>query len=440
MALGRIAGVRMTTGLGLIRIDLQTGARDTFEGWDSVSWLAPAAEGWIVTGRRRGQARGVYRLPSSGEPELLIADSNVTGIGIREDRLAILTDLRLPETSIEGSTLLVYETPLPVARALGPLCAPLTAKSLSEIASTVLEKAEEGWPFRSGDEIRECAGRARRLVRDQSGRDFPRVDAELDRYISEIHAQRVDLSAAGELLLGVLFAAHFLDQGATWVAGQPPIRFWQPHIVSIDSTPTAAAYSPASVIASTLHDDLGYWRPVSSIKERLRGRKLYMGIDRDSLVRALTNEPSPDLLLLSKPERTLELLEAVRSVPENDYLREQVYRLLVRRGDYETLENLSQEFARRENAILVDRKAWFLARAKTVVGAEEQGMLIEELKKTIEKNPRSESLYYALGVAYESRGDSRRGDRCYRRVLELSPPRDLEALVREKLRESEFSE
>ncbi|MBI4603719.1 MAG: hypothetical protein HY721_17330 [Planctomycetes bacterium] len=421
----------------LLIVTLDSGETKTLGGWRSVSSLGPAGDGWVVTGRPFGRPGGVYLVSRDGALDLLISGPEARGVAARDGSLIFLNTTRPPQSSAGAcDTLLAYEVSLDVTRKHGPLSLPFSAALLSGIGHEVLHDARDGWPFRTGEEVLECARRAREMARLRVGREFPTHDESFDRLTEEVFYGRAELSAHGEVLLGILLAAGFLERGAAWVPSEklPGTGLWQPRIVQTVDNPLAVAYSPADVIASTLHDDEGMWRPARAISRYLKGRRLLLGLDRTTLQEAVDGTAVPDFALSVRRGDGAEIAEALRAAPGNEHLRERAYLHLASAGRHDLLSSIAAELAKRDGAPLLDRKAWFLARLETAKSAEELRALSRDIEEAIRRDPGEPSFCFYLGRAEESAGgDPKRARAAYRRVLKLQDRGELADRARERL-------
>ncbi|MBI4600722.1 MAG: hypothetical protein HY721_02065, partial [Planctomycetes bacterium] len=377
-----------------------------------------------------------YWVQGGGEAELLISGPECTGVAVEGGELTFLTSARLPGRGPPGDSLLAFRVSLEAARRHGPLSFPFSTSLLSRIADQVFRGAPDGWPFRSAGEIGECARRGVEVSRELAGRALPVHGRELDRVVGEAFRSRTELTSSGEVLLGVLLAAGFLERGAVWVPSPaaPARGFWQPRIVQTVDSIVAVGYSPADVIASTLHDGEGIWEPVATISRYLKGRKLLLGLDREALAEALAREPVPDLAAAARAGDAAAIGAALRAAPANELLRQRAYLQLSAEGRYDLVAEVAGELARREGAMLVDRKAWLLARTRTAAAGAELAALREDIRKAIEAHPGEASFYLFLGQACEREGgDLKRARACYHRVLKLEAKGDVADQARERL-------
>ena len=245
----RVESYPATNHVAIVPFD--GGAARQLEGWETVSTLAPAGDGWLLTGRREGEPSGIYRIAADGAAELLIADPDVTGVEQRGDELVLL---HRRELGVETKTR-AWAVPMESVRAHGRFCMPFTSARLSAIARRVFDGQADGWPFAAADDLRSCARRANEIAVELAGRPLPTTGRDLDRVLGAAAASTMELSGEGEVLLAVLLAAGWLEQGGEWVPGEAATgRFAQRRMQEPPDGLMTVVHSPLEVVASTLYD------------------------------------------------------------------------------------------------------------------------------------------------------------------------------------------
>jgi len=287
----------------------------------------------------------------------------------------------------------------------------------------VFDGQADGWPFAAADDLRSCARRANEIAVELAGRPLPTTGRDLDRVLGAAAASTMELSGEGEVLLAVLLAAGWLEQGGEWVPGEAATgRFAQRRMQEPPDGLMTVVHSPLEVVASTLYDTEGFWSPATQIVEGAQGRTILAGIDRGALQRALDERRGPDVAKLARGDAAA-IRAALDAAPANEYLRQRVYLQLASAGKYTVLAEIAGEFAASEKAATIDAKASIVARCQDDLPAEQLEPLSAAIQDAIRKEPDDASLYYYLGRVWERiEGEETNGEKstaCYQKALEL---------------------
>jgi len=414
-----------------------TGEETALGEWDA-SHIAPAADGWVVTGRPIGGDHGVHHLPRNGSPELWISGHDFIGVTSEGSYAVVAGGAHLPARGAAGGTAL-YRVELETLRRLGPATMPFGGRRLEEIATEALLRTEGGRDaiFATRESIEAFAALCRGISEERCGRPLPRGAVELDHVFFHWIRGASEIGEGGFTALCALLCEALFAGGGEWVPGRL-VAVAQPRRGGANrATASAWARSVPRIVAETLYDEEGYWQPVSGVLADLEGRTLLIGVDDDALLAALHERSDAPMYALLAAADPGPLLAHAREHPQNIYLRTEIYQHLAARGRHADIRALASTFLAAPEPLFIDVKADLAARLETAAAAERTELTVD-LGEAIRRFPRSPFLYEILGEACRRRADpsdDRRARLCFQQVLELVEEGELAERARRALEE-----
>jgi hypothetical protein len=419
----------------LVILDLTTAAMRTLGVWQSVASLAAAPDGWLVTGAPRDQTAGVYRFTRTGERSLLMSGRHVAAFPLEAGELFLVTTWHPPDVPAEEYALLGLRVPAAALAAHGPRFDPLTTSHVRQVAIAALGTlglaSNPTGVMADPATIRRFVEAASRASEARVGVPLPRDAEGIDRLLAEGMGDE-PLGQEAYLLLSALLADHLLAQKATWAAGKGQTNL----SLGVDLEPTndhAQGYLPLELVRSTLYDSEGWWNPATSIRDRLDGRALVIGVDLDAVkarVNALDRTGRDALLEKGK---VADIVAWLAVEPANVHLRDEAYTGLAAVGRASDLVAIAEPFlASRAYADVRASLAGRFAQAVTPAGLDPERYpeLVTDLRAAITAFPDESALYVLLAHVYE-KGGAADGPllaaACYHHVdeaMEWSPFRD----------------
>ena len=376
--------------------------------WDQLDCLAPAAGGWLVSGKPLGHGHGIYLVAPGGERELLVSGARLQGIELdASGRLLVISSDDAVWGQDPEAPLLAFA--MDDIRELGPACEPLNPSAWAEAAElAVAAWSASGEPNLAHEaDVRALARTFREVAHDQD-LPLPTTTAGLDSAIQLVGS---DQAIGGEcfLALGALLSEHLLDHGAEWVEGDK-VHFGMPGIFDegIPFHTLATARLPFENVEGIRMVEGGLWDPATTILGEALGRRILIGADQEALRAALEAARGPHL----DPGRMAlaELQQLFTEHPENEQLRSESYMAMAKRGRYDDLMVLASPFAWVDGAKALDLRC--LLAAQVNLGQAP----IDELREAYRKHGGVE-LLLLLGRAYVAAGDKQEeASACFREV------------------------
>lgn len=400
------------SGRILILLDPDTGEVEELGAWRQVDCLAPAPQGWLVTGEPEGGVRGVNLLGLDGAVELLVSGTGIWGCELTPNGRLLLACYE-PWVAFRGTGTSLYEIPLADVRESGPTCQPWNAPRLRDLAVAAAQDLgfdladprlfdEEDGPL--------ALARTARSLAAAAGRPLPELAAGLDVLFNQFAGESM-LGNEGSVLLAALLTEAMLGWGGQWVRGETTA--WGPpgdRATWLGENAFAVAFMPLAIVRGLEAED-GWYSPVTTIPSWVDGREILLGADPRTLEAALD---ACDQALQSLGEAEFrELSELFVRHAGNVHLRGRVYRDLVQAGRFAAVIGLAAPFATIESPESVDVMAWLGARVA-------QGEApVEELRSAYARFGDEQELLLLLGHVYRAQdGAKEKARACYQRVFE----------------------
>lgn len=404
----------------LLRLDLGKGVLTPLGRWFSVSHLAVAEGGWLVSGENVEGRQGVFLLRDGGGQELLV---NGRAIGLALEAGSLV--MRVAACPTHDDSACYLRSPLPLLAEQGPHFEPFTARQLNAIAAAArqqsgLRDASSEFPATRGASAAFFAA-ADALARQRTGSPLPTSPDAVDELMGRLSA--AELSGDGLVLAAVLVAEALVREGAEWVAplGRPgPLGSG----LAVRN-PGAIGVTPLALVAS-LGTEEGWYAPVGRLLGMAAGRRVLVGADPLALHEAAAAALPAELALLLRQGKTTQLRELLASRPGNLALRRHVYQQLAARRRDDVLAELSGGFAAVEGAASFDLGAAVASRLAAGPAPAAAEKLVSQLRDGIAREADEMQLYLLLGMAYEATARPDRAElakACYARIVaeEYSP-------------------
>lgn len=388
-------GVELASRETLVVVALKAKASTSLGEWASVTGLAAADSGWLVSGSPMKGDPGLHLVGKDGTAELLVAGS-ATGVTLEGGVLTFLSPC-LPDVE-KSNGRCIYRGPLEKIREHGKALGALDGPALNALAD------ELGDRLRAADSapaIAEVVASASALSHERSGMSLPTSAEGIDRLLVHLSGSD-DLSDGAVALLGALVTNRLVADGAEWVDGAAPSRATSLGGNGIEGgTLLAVAVRPLQVVMSTLFQEEGWSSPLSEIREQVEGRKILIGSDRAALIRKLREYELADAATMAREARPSKLEELLLAYPGNEFLREGIYRLMLASGQTERVIAVAGSLVKAGRATPTDRKAWLAARLITSSSSQQAEVLVTDLRHAIGQSPGTAGLYLILAAAYE---------------------------------------
>lgn len=393
-------------------------ARELPTRWRSVSMIAPAEGGWLVSGAPVGDDPGVWHLSTSGALTARVRSHFVRGLAERGGRLYISHYgvrpaphrlLAIPLEKLEGG---VRFAP-PSARELDPLARDAAVRlGLDPGLDAVRTRREE---------IEALCAVLDDLALDRIGESLGLPPEELDPvlqgWLSRV-VPRASRAAAHALMVRCLLA----HEGATWVDGARTSEPADSPVV-VGNTRTLAI-RPSILLDPRARVDVEISQIVADVRAMTAGRTLLLGEDPAALRAAAATLAGDSVAALVAEADSAALASLFERYPDNRRLRVEVYAELARLGRSSDLAELAAPRGRAGDSDIEDLRAWLAARCEGPLDEEQASRLVEHLRRAIRRFPREPSFHLLLGVAYRARGadhDIERARACFVQVTNRIP-------------------
>ncbi|MES2639405.1 MAG: hypothetical protein V4850_07965 [Myxococcota bacterium] len=396
----------------LVIVDLTTAATRTLGGaWQSVNSVAAGPDGWVVTGAPRDQTAGVYRITRTGERSLLMSGRHVAAFPLEAGELFLVTTWHPPDVPAEEYTLLGLRVPAAALAAHGPRFDPLTTSHVRQMAVAALGTlnlaSNPTGVMADPATIRRFVEAASRASEARVGVPLPRDAEGIDRLLADA-IREGPLGQEAYLLLSALLTDYLLAQKATWAAGKGQTNL----TLGIDLEPSndhALGYLPLELVRSTLYDSEGWWNPATTIRDRLDGRALVIGVDLDAVQARVNAAERTGRDALLENGKVAEIVAWLALEPTNVYLRDEVYTGLAAVGRASDLVVIAEPFLAKAPRAYADVRASLAGRftqALTPAGLdpERYPALVADLRAAIAEFPEASALYVLLAHVYEKGG------------------------------------
>ena len=401
--------------------------------WDVVTALGMSSTGWLITGKPRDGAPGIYQLDESGS-RLLISGNELTGIQADGKTLIFRTRTKLPGDVAGRYSEVIYEVPIDVVNRSGRNFMPLYSGIIERMAVRIFGRMEERSLginiFGDADSYASFVQMVEEEFQNTVGLPLPLETAYFDKVLGAM--QYETLQHESVIVLASLLCETLESNGAIHIPnGDAKQTSLEQSDFSKLHNDFAFAVNPVSVVQRCLlgHDD--WYDPAHSIVEQSQGRKVLFGTDFAAM-KAKCNEAQQDVKPVLDSLDATKIGELIASVPENVWLRRQIYGRLAAQKQWALIVDVAGNLAETGLLRLEDRKGLLAARMALEPESNELAQIIDQLKDAITEYPGEASFYVVLGQGYErEKGleSAMKAKACYQQALQLNPHYALKAHI-----------
>jgi hypothetical protein len=397
--------------------------------WTMVAAIAAATDGWLVTGKPRGHAAGVWLVRNDGAREalLLAPIGGLRALAADAATLTVMTSTGMGQQQIVALSREACGND-------GVRCQPFANRQLAAIGGRLLAALGSRAP-RTADEVKAARAQADEFAKEVAGAPLPTTPADVETLLEAAADWQEPLAAPGRMLLGLLAASAALSAGGEWVEGSAADwSDWHLRAATVQDTPFAVIVQPGSMVTSALDDSENY-ATLTADTEIRDGRPLLVGLDAGAL-RARVEALAPaGMDAAVRAGDVAALRTALEQQPAQRALRQHVYGLLAAHGQHDALLALAQRFAVGAECQPCDLVAWIAASSRKVTTTAEAKAWFDAALDAARKAPREASLYLWLGRAADRAfpDEPNKARPCYERALELAPYGDIATAARKAL-------
>lgn len=395
-------------------VDLASGAVAVFGDWREVSAVAPASDGWLVTGRPPDGPHGIWLVRANTAAEPLVTGLNLFGAGLAGDRLTFVTSDRRGGVH-------VLEAPLAACAAEGRHCLPFTTTGFQAVGRALVARLATSAP-RTAAEIADARTAAVELAAGL-GIPLPAGEVELDQFALAAAADPDHpLGAHGRILWNLLASAAAIERGARWVAADATDWLaWQARGAAVGDTAFATADNPCNLLVSCLDDGEDGRAPLAALFERTGGRVVLLGFDGPSLTAHAAALAPADFTAATSTGDVARLRAIFAAAPANHHLRAHAYARLGRAGQLRVVEELAAAHAALEPAVATDAVAWLAAWHQRLRTAADAEPFVPAALRAAQRLPREAAIYQLLGQACRLAfpDQPQKARQCFERVIAL---------------------
>lgn len=407
-----------------LSIDLESGDAHPLPRFENGAELAPAVDGWLVTGEPEGGCFGIYRVLVDGRTEPLLLGDGLRGIAIDERHLVYSVPFAIGSPRAAQHIYRVARSKLPSFATRNAMISP---EQMSEIALALLQEfgtdslrtALSDRPTRD-----RLIARTTEIARAKFDRVIPQSLDAIDRWIRAPRiANRCDDSTAE--LMAILLTEQLLAQGGEWIdpGASPSVHDSLLFAVTTDSA-SALGIVPLKYVRSQIERAGGRWYLSEEI-EACKGCHVLVSTSMQAIRQRFHDLGSVEIFdLVDRRPRDVEaIVKRLLEEPTALELRELVYARIASDGDVDALFSIADRMCREITpSVTIDAYARFVARLAKVERGEEDPALFEEIQAEAHANPESTHFACILARCLEQRNtpqDRERARLTYQQCIDL---------------------